>query len=205
MGQVRESFIEPLLRVFSPQRTDDVEGWMSAYEGVLRTFSDETLQLAAHRIIAHRDVRSFPLPAECNHACKEAIDIIGLERKRESRPDNGAETRNLPVDKQYPEWSERAVATANRLFTCELARQALKEDWGLSLHDWMRERGRTPDRYEAEEIRTKGLILSRKFWEAVGAERDAHNSEPNLLMRKFIKMRQQKIDRLRNIAFGGDL
>jgi hypothetical protein len=191
MGDVRKNFLGPLLRVFSPQRTEDVEGWMSAYEHSLRTFDDETLHAAAQRIVETRQTRTFPLPADCSIACKEAIAERAFGARR---PDNRAEIRNAPFDERHPDWSERRRKQADELIQCGMGQQAAEEDWIWTLWEFCRENERLPDAHEAVRVRAKGMARSAELNQAV--ENVKSNADPFGLK----KMRSQIVDRLRRLV-----
>src|SRR5262245_24471039 len=108
MGQVQEKFLEPLLRIFTPQKTDNVEGWVDAYVKSLERYDDEVLAAGAMRIIETHKIRSFPLPVECIEACRVAKDA-------RDAPDL---TKPAAKDR-FPEWSDENRALAKKLFaTC---------------------------------------------------------------------------------------
>lgn len=182
MGDVRSKFIAPLAQVFTLPKADDFDGFVGAYEELLSTFSDDVLAMAAKSIIASRTTRTFPLPAECNHACRDAIFGIAAEKRRPGN--NRDEIRNAPLEHRYPECSDRRRELADQLFAVSgYSEEALKEDWGWTLHDWFREHQRQPDKYEIEKIRSKGMFNSQEFWGLVGSESDFVNPCAGILIR----------------------
>lgn len=193
MGQVQEKFLAPLLRIFSPQKTDDVAGWVDAYVQVLERFDDEVLAAGAMRVIETHKMRAFPLPAECVEACVIAKDA------REA-PD-----LTKPLTKErYPEWSDERRALANNLFaSCKHSKNALAEDWALTLHDFLREQGRWPNDMEASKLRSKGISNSHKFWDMVGKDNPVENSCIRFDAGKFIAMRREKIAKLKQLFLVG--
>jgi hypothetical protein len=68
------AFIQPLCKVYSlPKQAESNEReFFMIYVELLGKFSDSTLKTAAGNIIAHRQYRTFPLPADCLEACQEA-------------------------------------------------------------------------------------------------------------------------------------
>jgi hypothetical protein len=195
MGNVSESFIKPLLQVFQPQKAEDPAAWVAVYQTTLGSFSDEALTLAAQRIIATRDVRSFPLPAECSIAWREAINNMALDEMRAGRPDNSAEIRGGPFDQRYPEWSERRRKRADELIQSDMGRQAAKEDWIWTLWEFCRENERLPDQHEAQRVRAKGMARSAEI--NVSVDKGHRVGDISGLK----KMREQIVDRLRRIVF----
>lgn len=194
MGDVRAKFIAPLAQVFTLPKADDFDGFVGAYEELLSTFSDDVLAMAAKSIIGSRTTRTFPLPAECNHACRDAIFGIAAEKRRPAN--NSDEIRNAPLEHRYPECSDRRREQADRLFAASgYSEEALKEDWGWCLYDWFRQHQRQPDKYEIEKIRSKGIGNSRYFWDSVGSESGYANPCAALL----VKWRETAIGRLRGL------
>lgn len=189
MGDVKVNFIASVARQFPlPKGAQDApEEWVSDYIDALQTFTDSLLALAAKRIIKTRDSRSFPLVAECVKACHDTLAEM-------AEPD-----LTKPVKERHSEWSEERRATANRLFNCELGRQALKEDWAWTLWDWLRENERWPNKFEVEKIRNRGMALSKQFWEAAHQDKTVENRSLRCDLSQFIKMRQEKIAKLRQL------
>jgi hypothetical protein len=195
MGNVSESFIKPLLQVFQPQKAEDPAAWVAVYQTALGSFSDAALALASQRIIATRDVRSFPLPAECSIACREAIASMAADEMRAGRPDNSAEVRGGPFDQRYPEWSDRRRKRADELIQCEMGEQAAREDWIWTLWEFCRENERLPDVHETRRVRAKGMQRSMQINGAVDKVESAGD------VAGLKKMREQIVGRLRRIVF----
>lgn len=86
MGDVAGKFLEPLEAIFTLPETSDLKGFIAAYEVVLESFSDEVLTLAARRIVAERESRVFPLPAECKRACRAAAAVLNPKPTARPRP-----------------------------------------------------------------------------------------------------------------------
>lgn len=193
MGDVRNKFIAPLAQVFTLPKADDFDLFVGAYEELLSTFSDEALALAAKQIIGSRTTRSFPLPAECNHACRDAIASMAAQDRR--RPDNTAEIRNGPLEHRHPEWSEKHLKRTDELFAaCSFARASVEEHWSWSLWTWIQNNGRIPDVHEAAKIRSSGIIKSKAIEDAV------ENCEGLTVVMPFGRMLRQTYDKLRQIA-----
>lgn len=190
MGDVITNFLQPIARQFPMPKgaATDPEAWQRDYIEAMETHTDSLLALAAKRIIKTRDSRSFPLIAECVKACHDTLADI-------AEPD-----LTKPVKERHEEWSEERRATANRLFNCELGRQALKEDWAWTLWDWLRENERWPNKFEVEKIRNKGMALSKQFWEVAHKDKPVENRSMKCDLSQFIKMRQEKIAKLRQLV-----
>lgn len=195
MGSVMGKFIEPLKKVFPlPKSSEGHEDqFFEAYFQVLKSFDDITLGDAAAHIIATRTQRSFPLPAECNLACAEAIAGEAVRARQESRSGNRHEQRDF--GDRYPEWSERRCRLADGLIQCEMGRQAAREDWIWTLWEFCRENERLPDPHEASRVRARGMARSAEI------KGDVDKVEYDGDVAGLKKMREQIVGRLRQIVY----
>ena len=150
-------FGEPVL----PENADKTTIY-GAYARALSQYSDRVLQRAADEMLATRSQRKFPLLAECLEACRNAQDEIAGEAKREN--DSARQSA-----KSKDPWSPERVHLADGMMRSELGREAAKEGWIVSLHDFCREEGRLPNKFEAERVRS--AALARK------AERERREQE----------------------------
>ncbi len=121
-----------------------------AYARALSQYNGEVLQRAADGMLAARSQRKFPLLAECLDACRSAQDEIAGEAKREN--DDQRQTA-----KSKDPWSPERIKLANGMMRSDLGRQAAEEGWIISMHDFCREQGRLPNRFEAEKVRSAAL------------------------------------------------
>jgi hypothetical protein len=194
MSSVKQKFIDPLVMAFSlpPNADMDQAGWLRIYDEQLSGFTDSVLEAAAKNLIASRKMRSFPLVAECLEACRAAHESAMLRARVDEK---GSTSR-----KNDPAFKDACRALADKLFASELGRQALKEDWGWTLHDWLMKNQRQPNRFEVEEIRKRGIANSRRFWTLVGYDDGIVDKRPTTFEgRKFIKWREAATDRLKQI------
>lgn len=122
-----------------------------AYARALSQYNGEVLQRAADGMLAARSQRKFPLLAECLDACRSAQDEIAGEAKREN------DDRRQTAKSKDP-WSPERLKQADRMINSDVGRQAAEEGWIISLHDFCREQGRIPNRFEAEKVRSAALI-----------------------------------------------
>jgi hypothetical protein len=129
------------LRVHFPPRFPRPElekHWVLSLTQVLRGFSPEVLERACRDIISTRTRTDFPRPAECKKACEEAMRWMDAERRAEGLPGMGED----PLKRDdYTPWR---VELANKLIDCSLGKQAAREGWILSLHDYARKHGCLP-------------------------------------------------------------
>lgn len=110
------------------------EAWLRSMVGALKGYSAGTLKSAAAEIIATRTERTFPLPAECTKIC----DGVARREKLASGQANAVyESKNAA-------YSDGRVSFADQLISGQLGKQAAKEGWVLSLHDFCRKHQRLP-------------------------------------------------------------
>ena len=122
-----------------------------AYARALSQYDGEVLQRAADAMLAVRSQRKFPLLAECLDACRSAQNEIASEAKREN------DDRRQAAKSSNPSSPER-VKQAERMMNSDVGRRAAEEGWIVSLHDFCREQGRLPNKFEAEKVRAAALI-----------------------------------------------
>lgn len=168
--------------------SEDPEAWTKDYVEALEHYTDSLLGLAAKSIIKTRESRSFPLVAECVKACRETLDAM-------AEPN----LRKLVVDR-HDEWSDKSRATADRLFKCDMGHEAVKEGWGWTLWDWLRENGRHPTSAEADRIRTKGIARNREFWQMINNPPPILNPHFGVNPKKFIQWHNAKTEQLRKLV-----
>lgn len=198
MSSVKTKFIDPLVMAFSlPTNMDrDPLGWLRIYDEQLSGFTESVLEAAAKQMIATRTMRSFPLVAECLEACRAAHESAMLRARVDEK---GATSR-----KDDPAFKDACRALADKLFACELGRQALKEDWAWTFHDWLMKNQRQPNRFEIDEIRKRGIANSRRFWSLVGCDDGIVDKTPSTFgARKFIHWREAATDRLKQLVLAG--
>lgn len=140
MGDVNKFFLDPISRQFSLPKTmeNDPLAWQKDYDDALAFYSDTVLDVTAKRIIASRDVRSFPLVAECLKACRETHGELSKPEPRSAG--------------HHDEWDQSRVKRADRLIQSDAGVQAAKEGWLLSLWDFCRQKERWPNRIESEKM-----------------------------------------------------
>lgn len=163
MGNVRGVFMKPLLSIFTAPKGEDVNGFFEAYDQLLGGYSDKVLSDAVKRIIASRDKRTFPLPYECSHACRDALAALAAAKHANERSDDNHH-ENAPLEQRYPEWSELRKQQAWSLMRCELGKEAARDMWIIPLYDFCRENRRLPDVHEVTHLVEKG----KKTGELVG-------------------------------------
>jgi hypothetical protein len=170
-----QNFLDTI-RVFGEPDIPDTADPATVFQSYLRAlakYGPDVLQQAADRIAATRKIRKFPLLAECLEACRDAQDAIAAEAQRE----NGAARR---AGKSEDPWSSQRVELADRLMRSEAGQLAADEGWIVFLHDFCRAEGRLPNKFEAGDIRAKGLRLNAESAEREKQFREA-GGNPKLL------------------------
>ena len=144
MSQAVGSFITSVMMHF-PFRHDSPEKeaeWTASMVRNLRGYAGDVLKKAAQRIIDTRTDRRFPLPSECKNVCEDIHRVDKLT--------------SLPVEpppSKYAEWSESRIKLADDLIASEIGRQAARDGWVLSLHDFVRQQMRLPSASEIGRVK----------------------------------------------------
>lgn len=161
----------------------------NAYLQMLGAYSGDVLQAAADRILGSRKIRKFPLPSECREVCQAVQDEIAAKAQEERRS----------TAKKAGPWSSERIELADRLVSHPSGRQAADEDWIITFHDFCREEGRLPNRFEMQELQAKALRLK--------ADREAMEQKMVKIMGKIptalaavTRARAAKIERLTALA-----
>lgn len=140
MAQVSEKVQKFLVRMGNvwPKKLDDqnIDVWLSEWEGALRQFDGWVIDAAATRIVHDRTQSGFPFPAEVRKVCFQV-----LADDRASKPT--LETEKKPAN---------PYKLADDLMRCELGRRAAREGWALTLRDWIAEKHRLPDEGEVRRL-----------------------------------------------------
>ena len=181
-SDVISSFFEPMRQVFelparckaTTKNPDDIrraqenlEKFCDPYIRVLCTFDDETLRKAAENIISIRIKKDFPLPAECNAACKQTIEAEAIKQMESGREHVGR--GNDLLERKYPECSQYRIEAAHRMMKdYPLIKQAADEFWIWGLFDFCCKEQETPDRYQVETVKRKSKETVIDLIKAVG-------------------------------------
>lgn len=157
-------FVAALETHFFPVKHDPpsrVTAWLASMFRDLRGYSSQVLDEAARDIIRNRKERYFPLPAECREAC-EAVKKRSDIASRASQL--SATTWTYKRDDDYAPWR---VQLADDLIRCDIGRQAVKEGWVLSLHDYARKHGKLPTQAEFHGLKQAAKEFDRAYTECV--------------------------------------
>ena len=165
--------IEPLKRVFTvPKSAEKNEmDFFDAYIRSLKTFSSAVLRRAAERIIDTREARTFPLPAECNKACRDALHALASERASGQNVDNRLEIRNAPLEVREPTCNPNRRKRTDEMFAeYHYSGDAIEAGWGWTLWDWMNERERVPDPHELIKLEVESKMKASRFQKMLGTD-----------------------------------
>lgn len=191
MGDVIGGLLQPLGLHFkypSHITEQDVPNFLSAYIDPLKGYPDDVLNGARLAILKTRTSRVFPTVAECLEAC------VAVQAEL-AEPDLSREAKD-----RHPEWSPEAVANASRLLAqYEWRAKALEQGWILSLWDFLREKARFPNRYEADKIATKHREQVKRT-NAFLADQKARNIPISPDVKRLYAMRAQRLQKLSDIV-----
>ena len=184
MPNVTEKLLKPLSVVFMIPSDANEKTFFEPYHRVLSGYQNDVLEEAANIIIGGREKRTFPLPADCLIACREARQEIFIRdaTRNPQRKESG----------RFDEWSKERIVLADRLIQSLMGRQAAEEGWIMRLHDFCRENSRLPDEHEARQVRMKGAGLA-------GIIESVSPGEPAYTLAQSM---QRKLDRLAEIVAG---
>ncbi len=150
-------FIGDLVAVFpvhfGPQGTDQEKAeqsarrtaWTKSLIAELQAVDDNDLVEAASEIKRTRKDRRFPTVAEC----LTAVDII----KRRRAMDSYSSALRLPTPTSPSVWAPKFYSLADELLATEQARRAAREGWISSFYQFVRDRGRAPEKGEEPQLR----------------------------------------------------
>lgn len=152
MSDKIEKFIAGMSLAFPKRFADETEQieWFQMWKQALERFDPWVVEAATVRIRESRTERSFPLIAEVRKVC---ADVLNDDRR--SKP-------TLPTE---PEKRE-PYALADSLVNSEIGRQAAREGWILSLHDFCRTNYRLPSGIEIDRCRRSAQDMDRAYVEA---------------------------------------
>jgi hypothetical protein len=167
MSVAAGKFIRDVM-VFFPVKFDGEaheDAWTDSMIRNLQCYSPDVLKRAAQKIIDTRDdkyARRFPLPAECKRVCD---DIIKWDQLHEA-------PKLLVEGTSKIDGYDRAYRHADWLIMqAPIGKQAAKEGWALSLHDFIRVNGKLPaDRHEIEKCKASAKGFDEAFAVCVRGE-----------------------------------
>lgn len=179
-------FCAELALHYSDRRERDAI-WADSMVKALAGFSAEILRAAAQQIIHTRKYRDFPLPAECIDACRKAKD----------RLDTAERAAKLPAMREHRVGGGFLnTRLANELIVGPMGRQAAKEGWILSLHDFISKHSRLPKDGEIGYLKQASRDFDSAYAECVrGGWPHAHGLEA--LGASMRKRRDELGERLR--------
>lgn len=145
------AFVDAVIQNFPPYRWDEDQekNWTQRMIKELGGYADDVLDRASKELIRNRKDRRTPLLAECIKACKEAKFWVDAEKR----------ATELPVDQKdsaqkYIEWSDHRQKLADELVMGVMGKQAAKEGWTLSLHEYVAQNGHLPkESFEVEKLK----------------------------------------------------
>lgn len=156
---------------------------IAEYARHMEGYSVSELSSAADFIARTRKFKSWPTIGDCI----EALD----DRRQKIREDNAPERSTA---EPYPEWSKRRIAEADLMLASELGRQAAREGWVLSMHDFCRNNRRLPRAHEIGKLIAAARYVDR-IAAGVGIEGIA-DTPPGRALRRMASETIAKRERL---------
>jgi hypothetical protein len=140
--------------------------WFKDMVAMFKNYSDSVLERAATRIVRSESKdRRFPLPAACMKACEE---IIKLDRAEATPRLDDKSRAPAQMQSEY----DRKYANADWLITqSPMGKQAAREGWILSLHDFIRQNDRLPvEKHEIDRCKASAKGFDEAFAKCVRGE-----------------------------------
>jgi hypothetical protein len=137
--------------------------WFKDMVAMFKNYSDSVLERAATRIVRSESKdRRFPLPAACMKACEE---IIKLDRAEATPRLDDKSRAPAQMQSEY----DRKYANADWLITqSPMGKQAAREGWILSLHDYIRQHDRLPvEKHEIEWCKDSARGFDKAYEEVL--------------------------------------
>lgn len=182
---MKNRLLARLCVLFGQPDSVDPAAYLMEIANQIDRFSEADLEKAGDRIIANHRGRTFPTPGEIISAC---IDV----RSSQSR-------EVVPEGRKHIEWSNARVDLADKLIATPMGRAAASEGWVLSLHDFIRTKGRLPEQGEIGAIKAK----ARGFDEAYAAVCAGRGGVCSGALRKLGDTFLEKRNKFGRVAAGG--
>lgn len=146
-----EKFLTTVMSHFNKRHASDAdeEAWTLSMIDGLKPYHANVLDAAAQRIILTRREPGFPFLADCRRACEEVIKLDQAERT--PKFDDAAKEKSRINDHDW------RYKLADELIVCAMGRQAAREGWALSLHNFIVDFGRLPNDHEVNGRMTPTL------------------------------------------------
>jgi hypothetical protein len=142
MSDKVQKFLTTVMSHFNKRHAspEDEDAWTLSMINGLKPYDARVLDAAAQRIILTRDEPGFPYLADCRRACEEVIKLEKASQTPQFDDKAKAQARINDHDWRYK--------LADELIICPMGRQAAREGWALSLHNFIVDFGRLPNDHE---------------------------------------------------------
>jgi hypothetical protein len=183
MSQAVASFVTKLITHFPVKHESQLaeQEWMGSMVRNLRGYSASCLEAAAQKLIDTRTDRRFPLPAECKKVCDEFASREHQERQAQS----------LQVDRPPPVYSDSRIRLADDLIQTPMGREAAREGWIGSLHDFARENARLPTGSEIARVKAGARSFDEGAEIVARGEGGVANAALLTLAKSMLKRREK--------------
>lgn len=154
-------FISDLAIHFPPKhaRPELETAWIRSMAEALRGYHPDVLEDAAKQIIATRKYTSFPLPAECKHACNAVAEYRQFICRSQTLPEFRTSTGD--------EWTSERVKLAYDLIKSGMGKEAARDGWVLALWNFARKNQRLPSGSEINACKREAEEFNAAYAECV--------------------------------------
>lgn len=187
MGDARGKFIKPLMAVVSAPKTDDLVGYVKAYEDVLNEFDDDVLQMAAADTIRTLKYKSMPLPGECLEACRQAFMTLQRRKLKRSKP---------KIREQFM-WTQEMAEKADRLFVSHWGKRACEDGVEIGMWDFLVRHQQWPNEMEYQRMKSNSLAVQDETRRRDKELRDRGEKLSDLMgFKATLKSKSDKLNRM---------
>lgn len=147
-----EDFVRKIRALYAAPRHlagSEASEALQEYADALRPYSGPVLAAAYARLRDTRQYPTWPPVGDCVAAARECARTAGGETR-------GSAPREIP----YAEWTAARMAEADALCRSPLGRQAAREGWLLSAHDYCRQHRRLPPEHVLPQLKAAAAFVT---------------------------------------------
>lgn len=142
ISELAMHFPPPMRQKDEPQAYTE---WLRTFLRAMSNYSQAVIERSAQEIINTRTDRRFPLVSEVKKVCDKHASEEYRERNAKPLTDTAKVSQS-----QFSDWR---VKLADDLIMCGLGKEAARDGWILSLHDFCRAQGRLPTGHEVGQCK----------------------------------------------------
>ena len=171
-----QALLDRLMVVYGEPKTHDLKAWAEEYTRQLAGFGSHHWDKAADHLFRHHRIKSWPTPGE----------IIAAWEAVSPRP-------HLAEGPKHSDWTEAAIARADRMIQSDMGREAAQEGWITGLHDHCRRNHVMPTPREVASLKR----AAREFEEAYAI---ACRGDCGELSRRLVELGDSALARRERLA-----